>query len=330
MADIVLAIGTSHSPLLNSPAEDYPKHAAIDASGRKLLDKNGRPCTYGELLEKADPSIKQQIEPKVLEERSARCTENIARLAKDLAEAKLDALIIIGDDQNEQFFEDNMPAILVYWGDTIENNAMHMDEDAPQFWRKARSQFHETEKTRRYPVDSKLGLQLIGGLIDQGFDVSQSKKLSKEHGEGHAFGFVHRRMMSDDNIVPIVPVALNTYFPPNQPRPKRCYDLGKAIRKAVQNSKGSERVGILASGGLSHFTVDEELDRGVLDALKRNDGEALASLPVQKLNSGSSEIRNWIALAGATGHLKNVWQEYVPCYRSAAGTGCGMGFALWK
>jgi Catalytic LigB subunit of aromatic ring-opening dioxygenase len=330
MADIVLAIGTSHSPLLNSPAEDYPKHAAIDASGRKLLDKNGRPCTYGELLEKADPSIKQQIEPKVLEERSARCTENIARLAKDLAEAKLDALIIIGDDQNEQFFEDNMPAILVYWGDTIENNAMHMDEDAPQFWRKARSQFHETEKTRRYPVDSKLGLQLIGGLIDQGFDVSQSKKLSKEHGEGHAFGFVHRRMMSDDNIVPIVPVALNTYFPPNQPRPKRCYDLGKAIRKAVQNSKGSERVGILASGGLSHFTVDEELDRGVLDALKRNDGEALALLPVQKLNSGSSEIRNWIALAGATGHLKNVWQEYVPCYRSAAGTGCGMGFALWK
>jgi hypothetical protein len=330
MADIVLAIGTSHSPLLNSPAEDYPKHAAIDASGRKLLDKNGRPCTYGELLEKADPSIKQQIEPKVLEERSARCTENIARLAKDLAEAKLDALIIIGDDQNEQFFEDNMPAILVYWGDTIENNPMHMDEDAPQFWRKARSQFHETEKTRRYPVDSKLGLQLIGGLIDQGFDVSQSKKLSKEHGEGHAFGFVHRRMMSDDNIVPIVPVALNTYFPPNQPRPKRCYDLGKAIRKAVQNSKGSERVGILASGGLSHFTVDEELDRGVFDALKRNDGEALALLPVQKLNSGSSEIRNWIALAGATGHLKNVWQEYVPCYRSAAGTGCGMGFALWK
>jgi aromatic ring-opening dioxygenase catalytic subunit (LigB family) len=330
MADIVLAIGTSHSPLLNSPAEDYPKHAAIDASGRKLLDKNGRPCTYGELLEKADPSIKQQIEPKVLEERSARCTENIARLARDLAEAKLDALIIIGDDQHEQFFEDNMPAMLVYWGDTIENNPLHMNEDAPQFWRKARSQFHETEKTRQYPVDSKLGLKLIEGLIDQGFDISHSKKLSKEHGEGHAFGFVHRRMMNNDNIVPIVPVALNTYFPPNQPRPKRCYDLGKAIRKAVQNSNGSERVGILASGGLSHFTIDEELDRGVLDALKRNDGETLASLPVQKLNSGSSEIRNWIALAGAAGHLKNVWQEYVPCYRSAAGTGCGMGFALWK
>ena len=64
MAEIVLAIGTSHSPLLNSPAEDYPKHAAIDASGRKLLDKQGRPTTYGALLEKADPSIKDQIAPR--------------------------------------------------------------------------------------------------------------------------------------------------------------------------------------------------------------------------------------------------------------------------
>jgi 3-O-methylgallate 3,4-dioxygenase len=329
MADIVLAIGTSHSPLLNSPAEDYPKHAAIDASGRKLIDKQGRPCTYGELLAKADPSIQQQIEPQVLAQRSARCTQNIARLSRELAAARLDALIIIGDDQNEQFFDDNMPAILIYWGEKIENNPLHMDEDAPQFWRKARSQYHETAQSRDYPVDSALGLHLIERLVAQGFDISQSRRLAKDHGEGHAFGFVHRRMMND-HVIPIVPVALNTYFPPNQPRPRRCYDLGKAIRAAVCNAKGNRRVGILASGGLSHFTVDEELDRGVLDACKRNDGEALASIPVAKLNSGSSEIRNWIAIAGAAAHLQCDWQEYIPCYRSAAGTGCGMGFAIWK
>jgi 3-O-methylgallate 3,4-dioxygenase len=330
MADIVLAIGTSHSPLLNSPAEDYPKHAAIDASGRKLTDKNGRPCTYGELLAKADPSIRQQIEPQVLEQRSARCTENIARLSDELAKAKLDALIVIGDDQHEQFFDDNMPAILIYWGEKIENNPLHMDEDAPQFWRKARSQYHEAAKSRDYPVDARLGLHLIEKLIDQGFDISQSKRLAREHGEGHAFGFVHRRMMREEYIIPIVPVALNTYFPPNQPRPRRCYELGTAIRNAVRSASGSERVGILASGGLSHFTVDEELDRSVLDACKRNDGETLSSIAVEKLNSGSSEIRNWITVAGAASHLKSDWQEYIPCYRSAAGTGCGMGFALWK
>ena len=133
-----------------------------------------------------------------------------------------------------------------------------------------------------------------------------------------------------DHVVPIVPVALNTYFPPNQPRPRRCYELGKAIRAAVCASEHSTRVGILASGGLSHFTVDEELDRGLLDACNRNDGEALSSIPVEKLNSGSSEIRNWIAVAGAASHLKVDWQEYIPCYRSAAGTGCGMGFSVWR
>ncbi|HET9714622.1 MAG TPA: extradiol ring-cleavage dioxygenase [Pseudolabrys sp.] len=329
MAEIVLAIGTSHSPLLNSPAEDYPKHAAIDASGRKLLDRNGRPCTYGELLAQASPSIRNQIMPDVLAEHSARCTANIETLSRVLADARLDALIIIGDDQHEQFFEDNMPAILVYWGDSIRNNPLRMDNDAPQFWRKARSQFHEVDQSRDYPVDSRLALHLIERLIEDGFDVSQSRRLSKEHGEGHAFGFVHRRMMNK-RVIPIVPVALNTYFPPNQPRPRRCYELGRAIRKAVGSMNSNGRIGILASGGLSHFTVDEELDRGLLDACRRNDGEALSSIPIEKLNSGSSEIRNWICVAGAATHLRNEWQDYVPCYRSAAGTGCGMGFTVWK
>jgi 3-O-methylgallate 3,4-dioxygenase len=329
MADIVLGVGTSHSPLLNSPAEDYPRHAEIDAKGRKLLDKFGRPCTYADLLAQASPSIRDQIRPEVLAERSAACTANIERLASIIEQSRLDALIVIGDDQNEQFFDDNMPAILVYSGDTIENHPLRMEEDAPQFWRKARSQYHEELGSRQYPVASKLALHLIKGLIERAFDVSHSKRLSRAHGEGHAFGFVHRRLMPS-KVVPIVPVALNTYFPPNQPRPKRCYDLGKAIRETVRSADSADRVGILASGGLSHFTVDEDLDRMVLDACKCKEGAALASIAPERLNSGSSEIRNWITVAGASEHLATDWQDYIPCYRSAAGTGCGMGFAVWN
>ena len=330
MADIVLGIGTSHSPLLNSPPEDYPRHAEIDAKGRKLLDRNGRPATYGELLAQADPSIKEQIAPQVLAQRSARCTANVERVAKTIAGARLDALIIIGDDQNEQYSDDNMPAILIYTGETIENNPLHMDEDAPDWWRKARSQYHVHGDTRAYPVDAKLALHLTNALMDRGFDISHAKRLAKEHGEGHAFGFVHQRLMDDDAVIPIVPVALNTYFPPNQPRPRRCYQLGQAIRDAVRAMPGHARVGILGSGGLSHFTVDEELDRRILDACRRNDGAALSSIPMAKLNSGSSEIRNWITVAGASERLETDWQDYIPCYRSLAGTGCGMGFAVWK
>jgi len=330
MADIVIGIRTSHSPLLASPPEDYPKHAEIDASGRKLIDWDGKPRTYGELLDMADPAIKDLIKPEVLEERAARCTANIARIAKAIADAKLDTLIIVGDDQNEQYSDDNMPAILIYTGETIANNPLHMDEDAPDWWRKARSQYHVANGTRAYPVDAKLALHLTDSLMDHGFDISHAKRLSKEHGEGHAFGFVHQRLMDDAHVVPIVPVALNTYFPPNQPRPRRCYQLGQAIREVVRAMPGGARVGILGSGGLSHFMVDEDLDRMVLDACRRNDGEALSSIPMKKLNSGSSEIRNWITVAGASEHLKTDWQEYIPCYRSAAGTGCGMGFAVWK
>lgn len=328
MAEIVLGIGTSHSPMLNSPAEDYPKHAKRDSANRALLDRNGKPRTYGEMLETAHASIKDQIKPEVLEERAARCTANIERLGKTLTEKKLDALIVIGDDQNEQYFDDNLPAVLIYWGETIVNTPLSMGDDAEEYWRHARSQYHEVAETREYPVRADLGRHMIEALIDAGFDISQAKRLAKARGEGHAFGFVHRRLMGEPAI-PIVPVALNTYYPPNQPRPKRCYELGQAIREAVHAWDGAKRVGIIGSGGLSHFTVDEELDRLVLDACRNKDGKTLSNIPPQKLNSGSSEIRNWITVAGAAEHLDTTWQDYVPCYRSAAGTGCGMGFSVW-
>ena len=45
-----------------------------------------------------------------------------------------------------------------------------MDEDAPQFWRKARSQFHETEKTRAYPVDAKLD-KIVYRILDRDAEV---------------------------------------------------------------------------------------------------------------------------------------------------------------
>ena len=38
--------------------------------------------------------------------------------------------------------------------------------------------------------------------------------------------------------------------------------------------------------------------------------------------------RNWIAAAGAMEHLDMEVLDYVPCYRSEAGTGVGMAFAV--
>jgi hypothetical protein len=333
MADIVLAVGTSHSPMLNSLAEDHVRHAEIDQGKtdwkRPLLDKDGRPSSYDELLTRADPRVADLIAEEVIAGRVAKCQEAIDRLKTTIANADLDALIIIGDDQHEQFMDDNLPAMLIYGGHTIQNNILQMPDDAPGWWRRARAQYHEETKPRDYPVAAGLARHLVEYLVGHDFDISHSEKLPRDRGEGHAFGFVHRRLLGD-TPTPIVPVILNTYFPPNQPTPRRCYALGKAIRDAVGSWPENGRVGVLASGGLSHFTIDEDFDRQILDACRNGDEDTLCALPTGKLNSGSSEIRNWIATAGAAQHLATQWQEYVPCYRSEAGTGCGMAFAVWS
>jgi 3-O-methylgallate 3,4-dioxygenase len=152
--------------------------------------------------------------------------------------------------------------------------------------------------------------------------------LPEGQGEGHAIGFVRQRVMPE-KAVPIVPILINTFFPPNQPRPQRCYEFGRAIRRAIESWDQAARVAIIASGGLSHFTVDEDLDRSFLDALRRKDPATITAVPLAKLNAGNSEIRNWIALAGAVEALNLGWCDYIPGYRTQAGTGTGIAFAAW-
>jgi hypothetical protein len=321
MAKLVAAFGSSHSPALNSPAEEMAGHARRDELYAHHLDLEGNKVSYQELLKIRDLSA--EISPEKIRQRVAACERALDRLADGIAEAKLDALIVVGDDQREQYFEDNTPAFLVYGGATIVNSTLDLPSGAPEYWKRARSIYHEADGPREYPVAQGLALHLVTSIGD--FDLSYGEKLAKPRGEGHAFGFVHRRLMGL-GVVPIVPVVVNTYYPPNQPRPGRCFQLGRALRKAAEQYPALARIGILASGGLSHFTIDEELDRRVLDACARSDEAALAAIPPAKLNSGSSEIRNWIVAAGAAAGLATQWREYVPLYRTPAGTGCGMGF----
>ena len=62
MAKIVLGIATSHTPMLNTPAKDWPSF--IDRDGvRDFLDKEGEPATYEELLTRADPRALPELTP---------------------------------------------------------------------------------------------------------------------------------------------------------------------------------------------------------------------------------------------------------------------------
>ena len=331
MARIVLGLGTSHTPMLNCGVDDWPRFEELDRR-RKHLHRDGRPATYEDLLAVAS---RVDLSPEAHTRRHAEAMAALDRLQAVLKEANLDAVVIVGDDQNEIYHDDIMPSVLVYRGETIANvpNRTTRKTDADVAWRPdwakhASARYYEERETRHYPVHAKLAHHLTAALIDREFDVASANALPEGEGEGHAFAFVHKRIL-DGAAIPVVPVFLNTYYPPNQPSPRRCYKLGQAIREAVEAYPEDLRVGVVASGGLSHFTVDEDLDGNVIRALREKDAEALQSLPREQLNSGSSEIRNWICAAGALEHLDLKWVHYTPGYRTPAGTGTGLCFGYW-
>ncbi len=323
MARIVLGLGTSHSPQLSTPPEVWPVHAERDTQSTDLFASDGTPLTYDQLLKTAPPSIQAELTPEKWHARFQACQRAIAKEAEIVERVIPDALIIVGDDQQEVIKDDNMPAMLIYWGKTIP----HVPASLIPALHSARWAYGEEEKD--YPVASDLSRHLIESLMDRRFDVAQSRFIRQGQGMGHAFSFVYRRILNNRPI-PTVPIMLNTYYPPNQPSAERCYELGKALRQAVDAWNSDARVAIIASGGLSHFVLDEELDKKIITAMKNRDTEQLTSIPNERLMSGTSEIRNWIVTAGATEHLEMKLIDYAPCYRSAAGTGVGMGFAAWS
>ena len=112
----------------------------------------------------------------------------------------------------------------------------------------------------------------------------------------YAQGFVVRRLMNNQPI-PILPIFQNIY-PPTTPTPKRSYAFGKALRSAIESWDAHKRVPVIASAGMSHFIVDEEIDRLVLKALQEKDARTLCSLPKNRLLSAAAEIKGWVTLGG--------------------------------
>ena len=331
MAELVLGLASSHSPQLSTPPDGWAERGERDKANQELIGTDGITSSYEELLARTDVSrIAREITPQKFQQRHERNQNSIAKLAESLYAARLDVLVMVGDDQQEYLRDDNMPAFCVYRGDEVKV-ARH--EASPATGN--RLLIGHATNDRIVPTNADLGRHLIEYLIEGEFDVGSSRFLDPKGGGrakggiGHAFGYVYNRIMIE-GIIPTVPVMLNTYYPPNQPTPKRCYDLGRSIKSAIEAWPKKARVGILASGGLSHFVVDEELDQMALEGMREKNLVKLSQLPREKINSGSSEIRNWIVVTGATEHLEMSLFDYVPCYRSPAGTGCAMGFAKWS
>jgi Catalytic LigB subunit of aromatic ring-opening dioxygenase len=340
MAKIVYGFGSSHGPLLATPPERWDLRAADDRKNPEHPFR-GRIYTFPELVE-ARRGEKDFEKESSLETRQRSFERNVRamdRLAEKLAEVNPDIIVVVGDDQHEWFHDDIQPSFTVYCGDQVINSAIDpeiLKTKSPGI-ALAMSASHPPQD-QSYPVPAGLATAIIEQAVADEFDIAVSMEQRSNArgiiGVGHAVGFVYRRIVQD-RPVPVVPILLNTYFRPNRPTAKRCYQFGQSVGRAIAGWNGpnaGKRVAICASGGISHFVVDEDFDTRMLTAIKNRDTKTIFAEPENMFLSGTSETKNWITVAGilsATDLQMNLI-DYVPSCRSEAGTGCGMGFATWE
>jgi len=318
MAEVVLGIASSHSPQMTVPSSEW--------AVMRQKDENDKRIDYPGLLKRVKRNLEADLAPECWKARYDACQQGIAKVGEVLREAKPDVVVCFGDDQHEQFLDDNMPAVSIFHGASFP--VLHKHREGGPSWMKVEE--HNWAQTKpEYQANADLALHLINSLVDQEFDVARTNRLRSEVGIGHAFSFLYRRVWPGSDV-PLVPVMVNTYYPPNQPTPKRCYKLGQAVRRAVESWPGSARVALFASGGLSHVIVDEDVDQQAVEGMTANKPELLWALPRERLIGGTSEILNWVALAGAMEAESMTLVDYVTTYRSLAGTGVGAAFAYWN
>src|SRR5581483_4907195 len=183
MADIVLGVGTSHTPQITVPWQEWPN-----------LTHNEEVSTY------IPPDLDRQLQPEVHKERYEAAQRAVKTLSQKLrATEGLDAIVIFGDDQHEQFYDENMPAIAVYHGGDFGLKTQRMRNREMRHWMELEEA--NWEKTQRaYSTHSELAKHLITSLTDPEFEVTRCSELREGVGIGHAFSFLYRRLWPDCGV----------------------------------------------------------------------------------------------------------------------------------
>jgi protocatechuate 4,5-dioxygenase, beta chain len=162
----------------------------------------------------------------------AKVLERIEMMREKLRQANPDALVTIGNDHLHQFFMDNMPAFMIGKMDTYDGTF-----------------YDETREfglpTHRVPGDVELSDAIMEGAFDRGVDFAYSNELTIDHSIIVPLTFVRPEM-----DLPIVPILTNCIAPP-LPRPKRFYEVGQAIRGAIDSLSTKKRIAVVVSGHLS-------------------------------------------------------------------------------
>src|SRR5580765_4208557 len=215
--------------------------------------------------------------------------ERIAMMRHKLADAKPDVLVCIGNDHLHQFFMDNMPAFMIGKMDQYDGT------------------FYDEEREFGLPK-----CKLPGDV-----DFSYSNELTIDHSIIVPMLFVRPEM-----DIPVVPILTNCIAPP-MPRAKRYFEVGKAIRGAIDSLPTNKRIGVLVSGHLSlevggpkqferHLT-DPNFDAAAVGWIVNGDIEGAANgcTPDKMIASGNmtSGYLNFLMMMGMANSTKPSYAE---------------------
>lgn len=318
MADIVLGFAASHGPTMNTPPEKWAELGVKDQEDPRF--------NFSSLQPKAN--IDQELTLDVMRDRYAAVHKAIGALTDVMRDAKPDVIVVFSNPHGGVPQDKMQPTFAVHL-----SGPAPITEGPPRGARAPREPEPQPTRMRdsvQYPTDGDLAHHLMDGLIEEGIDVAANFQSKPGAGLDEAYNLLYHHFDKDATI-PYVPVLVSRYLP-NQGTPRRCYELGQALRRVIERWDSPKRVAVMGSGGLSHQVIDEELDRGVIDALTEGDTDALFAIDRKQLNRapGTPEILNWVACAGVMEPKTMTLIDYIPCYRSKAGTGHGNTFGYWK
>jgi hypothetical protein len=336
MARICSVICTSHSPYLFADIDEWE-------IGRARRVESG--------------AIAASVPVETRDENAAkyeRCLRAFARLREELERARPDAIVIFGDDQREQFEFSGFPAFGIFVGDQFEGYRISPNVGLPvgrPRERRPKTPEHWVQVSGR----PDLARALMVDLVKQRFDLAFSVEVANaQEGMGHAF-MRPLHVLTPEMNVPAIPIYINCYYGP-QPTGARCFELGAAVRQAIEASPLDLRVAVIGSGGLWHTPnspqsiLNEDFDGAMLAAVRSGDARAMgdafdAFTPaydpadpksveiasggtgmVLGYGLGTGETRNWIAAAGVADGKPGTIVDYVPVYASPI----GLGFAYWR
>ena len=217
----------------------------------------------------------------------------IAQMGERFSATQADALIVVADDHLNAFSFNCVPAICVRIGRRVQR----MVQDHAEAFDKVLDHMPAT-----YPLHEALGNAILEQGVAAGFDLA----LSWEAPVDHAFLAPVNTMHGTRPIPPLVPIFVNAFVAP-QPTARRCFAFGQHLARVV--AKSPWNVGVIATGGLSHFPelslprvgeTDVVFDRKLIHWMESGEHEPLQDLTADELHkTGSHEFLNWMVLLGA-------------------------------